>query len=338
MLNQREYYQLLKQQPSFALLSQCGQKGCLLVSQDLLATTTLARLFAMQSICKQGGCGDCSDCRRIQRDIHPDVVCVIKDKIVVDDIDKICEHSLRATAESEKRIFVVADIAKATEQAQNKLLKTLEEPPRNACFVLCASTETGVLGTIQSRCTKIFHRQIALSQIRQVLQKEYGQNPNFEMALAFCGGSLQCAEQILNTPGEIDSILLAVWVLVRLKTSANILEVAKKILDNKANLLRVVEHMETILVSIFESQGFFDLENGQNYFDRLPFLMQLDLPNFGKSDIIELVEFYNASSIGRILPQIKHTKQRLQHNGNATMIVDEMLFEILEKRHLAKPH
>ena len=125
---------------------------------------SVARLCAMTAVCRgeHKPCGVCGPCRRVLADTHPDVHTVEPAKgkatIGVDALrDVIEEVSVRAFEDGAKAlIFPEAD--RMTAQAQNCLLKTLEEPPQDTVFFLVTDQPAMLLSTIVSRCRTIrFH-------------------------------------------------------------------------------------------------------------------------------------------------------------------------------------
>ena len=144
-----------------------------------------ARLLAQAANCEGGTpgpaglrddpCGQCLPCRKIARDIHPDVM-VLRDErtmakagtwepkggrapsrdVVVDQVRDVVDHRLALKRFEGRRRFVIVDPADAMNpQAQNALLKTLEEPPDDTTLVLVAENADALLPTIRSRCLRV---------------------------------------------------------------------------------------------------------------------------------------------------------------------------------------
>lgn len=267
-------------------------------------------------------CGTCSICNRVKKNIHPDCIVLDKDKILVADIENICQRMVYSKAESQYKIIIIADFSSTNEQAQNKLLKSLEEPTPNTFFVLCASNRRTVLNTIQSRCIVLENQPISPQDLHQLLQDRYSDHPNLPLALSLSNGSLTTAQDILNNPQTLQNLDTAFQVLLLLKVSSDILPVSRILLDSKDNLSKIVDFLQIIFLDIL-AQG-----NG---------LSQYILSKNHFYDIMELSKFYNESAILRILSKIKETKERILTHCNATMTVDSLLFMLLECRHNARP-
>jgi DNA polymerase-3 subunit delta' len=124
---------------------------------------------------RDDACGACGPCRKIARGVHPDVLVLHEERtmakagawepkggrtpskdIVVDQIRDLVDHRLALRRFEGRRRFVVLDPADAMNpQAQNALLKTLEEPPEDTTLVLVSSTPDALLPTIRSRCLRV---------------------------------------------------------------------------------------------------------------------------------------------------------------------------------------
>ena len=133
------------------------------------------KIFAELLACNQEEpCGECRACRLIGQKIHPDVITYPKkDKTVSsEEINQLIEESFIRPIECDKKIFVIENIDLSTEQAQNKMLKIIEEPPNNVFFLISASNENKVLKTILSRVQKIYVDKIdkkILNNLKKIL-------------------------------------------------------------------------------------------------------------------------------------------------------------------------
>ena len=119
----------------------------------------------------------------------------------VEDAEKIMEESLLMPVESEKKLFVISDFADATAQAQNKLLKLLEDPPKNVVFLLGATVVFPVLETVRSRTEKLEIPPFSEKEIFSCLQRLYGEKYNkdeYELCAATACGSLGGAQDVLE--------------------------------------------------------------------------------------------------------------------------------------------
>ncbi len=123
-------------------------------------------------------------------------------KFTVEDAERIAEECLLKPVEGARKLFVICDFAEATPPAQNKLLKLLEEPPKDVFFLLGATSAFPVLSTVLSRVERLEIPPFSPSEICEVLKAEY-QNAgytqtDFELCAAASGGSLGTAQSTLE--------------------------------------------------------------------------------------------------------------------------------------------
>lgn len=118
----------------------------------------LARLLAKVHVCSGENvpCGVCSDCVKAGKGFHPDIFEAIategnKDPLKVDAVREIRSNAFVYPNEAARRVFILHNMNFANEQAQNALLKILEEPPEYVRFVLTCPVSSSLLGTILSR-------------------------------------------------------------------------------------------------------------------------------------------------------------------------------------------
>ena len=134
----------------------------------------LASAFAQTLQCEQGGtepCGKCHSCIQAESRNQPDIIRVTHEKpgsIGVDDIrDQLCSDILIRPYSSPWKIYIVDEAEKMTVQAQNALLKTIEEPPAYGIVLLLTENSEAFLPTILSRCVTLKLRPVKDEQIRK---------------------------------------------------------------------------------------------------------------------------------------------------------------------------
>lgn len=105
-------------------------------------------------------CGTCESCRRVLNKITPDVIDVYaedgKQSINVDQARNIRADAYIAPSELEIKVYILHAADKMNAQAQNALLKILEEPPTFASFILFSSNLAAFLPTVRSRCQLVY--------------------------------------------------------------------------------------------------------------------------------------------------------------------------------------
>lgn len=119
---------------------------------------SLARVLAKSHVCsgEDKPCGVCADCVKAEKGIHPDIFEALAsegktDPLKVDGIRQIRQNAFIYPNEAARRVFILHNMQFANEQAQNALLKILEEPPEYVRFVLTVPVSSSLLTTILSR-------------------------------------------------------------------------------------------------------------------------------------------------------------------------------------------
>lgn len=122
---------------------------------------TYARLLASAILCgeEQPPCGQCSHCSKIEKDIHPDVITAQGEgrarSFSIDTVRKIRSDAFVRPNEADGKVFLLLETQEMGQEAQNALLKILEEPPVGVYFILVCENRQQMLPTIRSRTTTI---------------------------------------------------------------------------------------------------------------------------------------------------------------------------------------
>lgn len=104
-------------------------------------------------------CGKCSACLRAKAGIHPDMIRVVPEEgkklLSVKTVRESCLSKLYTSpSEADNKVFVFPDCDDLSAVVQNALLKSIEEPPEDTMFILCAESREGLLTTVISRLTE----------------------------------------------------------------------------------------------------------------------------------------------------------------------------------------
>lgn len=178
-----------------ALLNHVGQQLCDdRLPQALLFRhrrdyddTQLAQNIAQLLLCdSHQGDDHCQHCQLITQQTHPNVVLldVINHKVGIKDIRELEQQMWQTAIFDKPKVALILGIDLLSIGAQNALLKTLEEPPKNAYFVLSVTNISHVLPTIISRVQRLRHGRVDTDELYQWLQRQSYQQPPTTAAIA----------------------------------------------------------------------------------------------------------------------------------------------------------
>jgi DNA polymerase III subunit delta' len=144
-----------------------------------LTATALAQLLNCPTPVAGGrdACGLCASCTRIARLVHADVLVVEPGDtgvIKVDAVRQAIERTAYRPFEGRRRVVIVDQADALLVEAQNALLKTLEEPPAASTFVLVTSRPDVLLPTVRSRCQRLRFGRLAPADVARVLIRDEG--------------------------------------------------------------------------------------------------------------------------------------------------------------------
>lgn len=170
----------------------------------------IAEAFARALQCeKEGtdGCGECKSCHQADDHNHPDIIYVSHEKpnnISVDDIRTQLNNNIVIKPYSSKyKIYIVDEAEKMNQQAQNALLKTIEEPPAYAVIMLLTTNADSFLQTIRSRCITLNMKSVKDEVIKAYLMNEK-HIPDYQadISAAFAQGIVG---RLLSSPHQTSS-------------------------------------------------------------------------------------------------------------------------------------
>ena len=149
----------------------------LFLGPDGVGKRTTAIEFAKAINCeheKEDACDSCASCNKITSANHADVSMICPEEgqsqsIKIDTIREIIYQASLKPYEARKRVFIINDAGQMTAEAQNALLKLLEEPPQNHILILTASNIAGLFPTVLSRCKVLKFYSLTQGQIQEFL-------------------------------------------------------------------------------------------------------------------------------------------------------------------------
>ena len=164
---------------------------------------TLARLLAAAILCKEPHkpCLQCSACRKVMNDTHPDLITVTDPEhknVAVRIVRQVREEMFIRPNEADRKIYVFPQ--ELNIEGQNALLKILEEPPSYGVFLLLTDNPEKLLPTVRSRCVALSLNALPEAVMRQELSRTFpdADNETVSAAIARSGGYLGQAKALLE--------------------------------------------------------------------------------------------------------------------------------------------
>lgn len=165
-----------------------------------LTAIYFARLLSCTDVSSAAPCGECASCKKIEGGNHPDVHLIApaerKSSLGIDEIRDIIKSVYLKPYEGSRKICIVDDADTLTHEAQNALLKTLEEPPSDAVIILITRLLSSLLPTIVSRSQHVRFSPLSQEDVKDILKKEYAIEDSAASILArISSGSMESALQ-----------------------------------------------------------------------------------------------------------------------------------------------
>ena len=320
------YPELLKKTRAYELISSDVKNNALghcyfVVSSDAVAIRELFTLVACAVYCEQDTCLSCLSCERIQNGNNVDVVNLVASgkNYTVDDVKNgIFENVYKTSYYGGEKLFFIKDAEKLRADAQNKLLKILEEPPKNVHFFLSASTEGAILDTVKSRSRKLYLAPFKGEDLTQALLQAY---PNVELkrieaAVNCSGGLLERAEKLVGDEKFYNRYRDTLQMLYEVKKSPDVIKYAKSRLFDKENLSQTLDILELIIHDLMLRYATFDtvMSEYKGVFDTLK-------------------EEFSVGALVNVVDKIGEARQKIKFNCSTNATGENLLYSILEVKY-----
>ena len=287
----------------------------------------IAKTFAMALQCenRQGTepCGECHSCRQALSGNHPDIIFITHEKpgtIGVDDIRRQVNNDVAIKPyKGPKKIYIMNEGEKMTAQAQNALLKTLEEPPEYAVLLILTGNVDSLLQTILSRCVVLNMKPAKDAQIKKYLM-ETMEIPDYkaDICVAFARGNVGKAK-LLASSEEFDKVKEEAITLLKYIKEMELNEIVaaiKKITEYKFD---VNDYMD-ILSIWYRDVLLFKATHDANL---LIFKEEIQ-------HIRKVADKSAYAGIEKIIDALGKSKQRLNANVNFDLTMELLLLTIKE--------
>lgn len=286
----------------------------------------IAKIFAKALQCEadeEKPCGICHSCKQAESGSQPDIILVSHEKpnsIGVEDIrNRINNDMMIKPYSSPYKIYIISEGEKMTVQAQNALLKTLEEPPAyGIILILTANLET-MLPTILSRCVTLNMKPVADNKVKKYLTEEL-QIPEYkaQVCVAFARGNIGKAKS-LATSEEFDTIKTEAVTLLKYIKDMEVYEIVAAIKQISQYQFDINDYLD-ILSVWYRDVLLFKATNDANH---LIFKEEIQY-------IRKVADQSAYEGIEIIIEALEKAKSRLKANVNFDLTMELLLLTIKE--------
>lgn len=288
----------------------------LLICEDGIARERFLTLCAQRIFCSTA-CGECDVCRNIEEGNYLDATFYDGSTMKVPDVSALTESAMIRPVIGDRKVFLIDNADKLSPQAQNKLLKTYEEPPKYLTIIMACASENGILTTIKSRAKKLYFDNLTSKEITDYLIGDGADKKQADVAAAIGNGNLEKAEKFLNSESFGEIYDKTFDLMLNLNSSAKIPEYALSEAFSKENITITFDILEIILhdvMNISANSGMPLINDGREY------------------DVKQIAKDYSAQSAAEALYAINEGRNLLNNYVSATSSAERVLFKILEAK------
>ena len=213
-----------------------------------------AKEFAKGILCiseQEELCGSCKSCIEFINNNNPDYYEIgledDENSIKIETIRQMQKRVQELPIVSNRKVYIIDDSEYLTKDAQNCLLKTLEEPPEFVTIILIVSNENKILNTIKSRCLKIYFNDLTDQELKKYINENL-EGANFsENMLKACGGSPGKAKQIYECK-DIYNDLDNIFNNIENYTLLDVMSKVEILYKSKDEIHDILDYLNTIFI------------------------------------------------------------------------------------------
>ena len=225
----------------------------LFVGIEGIGKKEIAKEFAKMLLCINNNkyCNTCKSCIEFDSNNNPDFLYIEPDgnSVKIEQIRYIQRKIQEKPIISNKKVYIINDADKMTTEAQNCLLKTLEEPPEYSTIILIGSNENMFLSTIKSRCMIIHFSKIEDEKIRKYLEEKYELKDISTNMLEIFQGSIGKAILLKDKKEQYEKIELIIKSISQ-KSIIDILNMSEILYKSKEEIFDILEYINVILIKL----------------------------------------------------------------------------------------
>lgn len=288
----------------------------MLISSDQYALDSYAEYLIATLMCtgEDKPCGECNECHKIKHRNNVDVQYFPKNNKTINsaEIAELLDSAFQSPYASDKKIFVLSGANLIDANMQNKLLKTLEEPPKDTFFLLLVTEDNNVLPTIKSRCRKWFLPKIDAQEIADKLAEYHLDTQVEQQVLDYCDGNCSLALKYASNKEFGDLVNFVQSLLTTFRKSSQMIDFAPKLYKMNENF---EDFLTILLKNIGDAVNIWCGEKSNN-----------PIAN-------ALVRDFSVDALVNIVYHCGEIIEKRARNCNYNAMVDSFLFMILEVRH-----
>ena len=315
-----KYSELLENTKVYKALDSDIREGRLnhcymIMSEDALAVDGLCTLFARRILCKDGGCGKCISCKKVEDGNHE---CVYEPKnLKADGIREFVEQ-VYVTGEGDIKVMIIRQLDKVDVKVQNFLLKSLEEPVDGVLFVLGVQRQTAVLETIKSRSKKLAVAPFSKSQLEAYFFDTFRgySKAVVNEAVDCCLGSLSRCDELLEDEDFSGDMSDVIFLLKGLTSTKVNLRMQKRMDIKDGKIAKYLDIMQLICGVLLKKKTGAQIE--------------------GFEKVNPLIDTFNVPMLVNFNELIVNAKQKVESYCKDENILDNLFIKLLEVKYLCR--
>lgn len=315
LVTKTEAYKIISAEKNAGKLSH----AYLIICPDKANLKSYLKEIAKLIACEDGAPrNECRACRLIDSESFSDAYFYPKEnKISTEDIVELISESYVKPIESDKKIFVLSGAEEMLAPAQNKLLKTLEEPPKNVYIVIGATTEYPLLSTVKSRVRKLKIDGFSDETLFSALKNDCVDQNKLSEAISLGDGTVGRAIEYYNDENFERLFRFAEEIISSMQTSKQILKFSQKFVNAEFSVLDLLSVLELKFRDmLLANEGKIELIKNKKGYQR-----------------VEGAKGYTTGALIYALEKITEARERKKFNVSDQVVAEWLFFQILEGKY-----
>ena len=223
----------------------CGTEG---IGKKLIAKELAKKILCLKE--KANNC-DCKSCIEFDSDNNPDFQLIesLDGKIKIEQIRQMQRKVAEKPIISNNKVYIIDNADTMTTEAQNCLLKTLEEPPEYITIILICTNEGNLLSTIKSRCTRMQFEPIKDEELKEYIKTKLPEEQISENIIELAQGSIEKAIK-LNERKDIYENIENILLSMQNKDLIDIVQMSEVIYKSKEEIKSILEYINVLLIKL----------------------------------------------------------------------------------------